>query len=778
MRWRGLFSIRFVALYVALAVNAIFIGAYFWSAGGATTHVRIEAANGDYVVFVDGKRQVEAHCEQYDSGAVFVKTYSESPAAALPGPSGLDRLLVTDADSGKVLYRGNSSSFQWTLAGDRWYLFTVGDGSWRNYYVDAYFNNVALGAIGVHSTNTANGIVYSFRPFRHLDNGLDYVSNGKTAKCPVTWGTGIGASNFLPVGDAPAPGLELAKAETLKSMLVMTLRPYPYVLAGVSGLLMLAVMLHLAGAEKLVRRITPKGASFPMGGLAILLAAAAFGMLFHISRDVNQAMPHVPDEVSYVFQAKIFASFRLTTPVPDVKSAFNFFYPSLLTESGGHWASIYPFGHPIMLALGELVGAVWLVPPIIGALCILLIFAVGRHIYGARVGIVAAALLAFSPFFQMTASNLMSHNTAVFYLLACLFLITVDWKRKSLAYGLAGICFGLLLNTRPLTAAALVPPFALLFGSDLWIERGQRMAVIRRSFVFAAGVLVMVAAFYMYNLATSGSLGVGYGVNAPVETVIGFGDKNSVARGMENEQADLASLVIVLNGWPLVVGLGPVLLPFILGNRSRWDVFLLVAAVCAIGVWTAYEGSGLMHGPRYWYEAIPFFMLLAARGFVLLQDRLAQWAAVIVGKSDAGPPVAIGGMLSYGLLVILLGISVHGWVLGKHFDTPRNDYAPRTISELKGFNGADNRLLRKVDEMNLHHAVVLVNACPNWQCYGTVFWKNDVDFDGDVIYARDLPEMRAALAPYFDRKIYLADYGTATVVPYDPFPLRLESPGA
>jgi hypothetical protein len=247
---------------------------------------------------------------------------------------------------------------------------------------------------------------------------------------------------------------------------------------------------------------------------------------------------------------------------------------------------------------------------------------------------------------------------------------------------------------------------------------------------------------------------------------------------MQNEQADLASLLIVLNGWPLVVGLALVLLPFMLGSRSRWDVFLLVAAVCAIGVWTAYEGSGLMHGPRYWYEAIPFLMLLAARGFVLLQERLAQWAVFIVRKKDADSPLVVGGMLSYGLLAVLLGVSVHGWMLGKHFDTPKNDYAPRTISELKGFNGADDRLLRKVDKMGLHNALVLVKACPNWQCYGSVFWKNDTDFEGDVVYARDVREMRAALGSYLDRRIYIADYGRALIVPYDPFPVRLDAPGA
>jgi 4-amino-4-deoxy-L-arabinose transferase-like glycosyltransferase len=199
--------------------------------------------------------------------------------------------------------------------------------------------------------------------------------------------------------------------------------------------------------------------------------------------------------------------------------------------------------------------------------------------YGARVGIVAQALLAFSPFFQMTASNLMSHNTAVFYLLGCLALITVDWKRKSLAYGLAGICFGLLLNTRPLTAAALVPPFALLFASDVWLGKEQRMAVIRRSFAFAAGVLVMVGAFYLYNWGTTGTFGVGYKDNSSRD-VIGW--RNSVARGMQNRQTDPQAC-----NRPQRLAAGRqvalVLCPSCSAAESMGR-FLLVAAVCAIGV--------------------------------------------------------------------------------------------------------------------------------------------------------------------------------------------------
>ncbi|MGA2286452.1 MAG: glycosyltransferase family 39 protein [Dehalococcoidia bacterium] len=769
-------SRRFIAVYIGLAVSALFLGAYWWSAGGAQTHVRIETRDGVYTVFVDGTQQVKAYCDRDTSGAVIVMMPVSDPAAALPHPRGLDRLRVTDADSGAVLLDLDSAALSrlpWTQRADGWLILNVGSAFWSNYIVDAYFANATQGSIFVHASDPSNGIAYSFRPYRHLDNGLDYVQAGKTQQCPVDQPSTIG-----PIGTVGARGLQMSKIQTLKSMVAMVVRPLPLIFAAALIMLMAVVVLQLLCVGRLLR---PLGKlRFGAGNLVLVVAAAAFGVLLYISRGVNGGMPHVPDEVSYVFQAKLLATFHLTTPAPSPATAFSFFYPSLLVNSGGHWASIYPFGHPLVLAIGELVGAVWLIPPLLGALSILLIYRVGKRIHGAHVGAVAAVLLAFSPFFQMTASNLMSHNTAMFYLLVSLFFITAGWRRRSLAYGLGGVFFGLLLNTRPLTASALVLPFGLLFLSDLVLERGQRMAVIRRSFAFAGGVLLMVGATYLYNLGTTGSLSSGYGSGSSLETVIGFGNKNSLARGLENDQAQLSALLPSLNGWPLFVGLALVPLPFLLGSRSRWDVFLLLAAVCAMGVWTLYESSGLMHGPRYWFEAVPFLMLLSARGLTLLQERLAHWARLILGRlRPTEEPIVVARATGYAVLGVLLAVSVHGWMLGKHYDIMRNDFMPRTISELKGFNGADGRLLQAADDMNIHNALILVAPCNNWQCYGTVFWKNSPDFNGDIIWAKDVPEMRyaATLDKYAGRKIYLADYGADTIVPYEPPPLYNMPPG-
>jgi hypothetical protein len=217
----------------------------------------------------------------------------------------------------------------------------------------------------------------------------------------------------------------------------------------------------------------------------------------------------------------------------------------------------------------------------------------------------------------------------------------------------------------------------------------------------------------------------------------------------------------VLNGWSLLVGLGFVLLPFVLGTRERWDWFLLVAVICALGVYVLYIGGGIMHGPRYWYVASPLLMLLAARGAERAAELLAA-AADRVREVVLPSPVAArwaGVLVVYVFVAALAGRSSYDWLLGN--DQSWYDvFVPAQASELKGFNSIDDRLVTLLDDTDLHNALVLLaDDCNGWQCYGTLFPRNNPSLDGDVVYARDIPERRADLfKAYPDRLVYAAHY--------------------
>ena len=106
----------------------------------------------------------------------------------------------------------------------------------------------------------------------------------------------------------------------------------------------------------------------------------------------------------------------------------------------------------------------------------------------------AAVLLATSPFFLMQSSSFMSHNTAALYILVSLVFILK--RERPLLYGLiAGVCFGLAFNTRPLSAVALAPSYGLLLLSYLVREETRRDG-IRHIVAFVVGALLMGCLLY------------------------------------------------------------------------------------------------------------------------------------------------------------------------------------------------------------------------------------------------------------------------------------------
>ena len=86
-------------------------------------------------------------------------------------------------------------------------------------------------------------------------------------------------------------------------------------------------------------------------------------------------------------------------------------------------------------------------------------------------------------------------------------------------------------------------------------------------------------------------------------------------------------------------------------------------------------------------------------------------------------------------------------------------------SLLEGFNSTDGRLLDRAAEMNVENALVLVEDCVPWWCYGSVFWTNSPDLDNDIVWARRLGTSYdlIVLENFEGRNLYLADYDAGTI---------------
>lgn len=765
-----------VRLTMALAVVVnLFLGAgYLWSRQGQTTSVRFEVRGQQFTAYVDGRQQLAAELDAPPQGGVLLAVEDTSALPSLPQPSGIDGVRVTDLDTGEVLFsddfsvappesalvkplsaaaslRVRDGVLEATDAPDvpgstfaQAYMRIDGP-EWRNYAVDVRYRNLTSAGIRVRSSGDGDGVQYDFRPFRHVDQRMFVMANGKQ------------------VLDRTAPALETDTLETVRGMVRLVLRPYPLLLLLLVVLLAVVALVQFAPEVPFPSQAAATGPRrsillyAPWAAVAAL-ATAAFGFLLFYNYSYGSHMPHVPDELSYIFQAKLLAAGHLAAPPPPVPRSFEIGNPPLTVIRDGKWASLYPFGHPLMLAIGVRIGAIWLIPPLVGALSIVLVFAIGRRIYNLRTGMLAAGLFAVSPFFLMTASNFMSHNTATFYLLlSILFLAHAD-RRPLLFPALAGIFFGLVFNTRQLSGAALVVPFGVLL-LTLPFGPGRRRLGISQIAAFACGALTMLLAYFLYRYGTAGDVLATMGIQTGKDQM-GFGGAHSVAAGVAHERTQLTYLVMMLSNWPVAVGFLFVLLPFVLGSRSRWDWFFLIAIVFLWGIYTVYYVDGFMHGPRFWYETTPLLLLLTARG----ADLAAEYAA----RAAAGVRRAVGGRGSLrrwpavAIVYIFVGVlAVTGWrswAFGSGADWGA-DFAPARAKDLRGFNGISDALISKIDEAKPRNALVLVEDCDGWQCYGNVDWRNSPWLDGDVVFAKDLPDRNVQLLQAFpDRYVYFARY--------------------
>lgn len=754
-----------ITLAVFLGVNLILLGLYLWSMGGETVHIHVIANGDEFTAYVDGEQHAIARFEAPEAGGIALILGNTEEIPSLPKPRGVDSVRVRDLATGDIVFEDNFSdgpSSEWirqdtdlvvdggAVGAIKETTLTLGERPWRDYSVDVKFNNPTAATLRVRLTEDNSGVDYVFRPFRHYDNGFALVSAGSAGQY---------------VAGKP---MEIDRFETVKSLLAMVLAPYPYtfVLLAVT-FPFIAALVFLSPTLRFQGRLRDSLADVPWfaaaGLAAVGLVVAAF-----INYSYSDHMPHVPDELAYLFQAKLFSSLDLSAPIPPVPEVFDYFYPQFIVVTDGHWIGVYPFGHPLVLTLGEVIGAPWIMPAIVGAATVLLVFAIGRKVYSARVGLLAALVFVTSPFFLMTASNFMSHNTAAFFLVASLFC-TVISDRRPVAYGiLGGLLYGLFFNTQQLTAVALVGPVGMLLASYA-VPRDTRGRTLRYIGGFLAGGFVMLGAYFLYNMGTTGDAFTnGLQIGSNPAKFVGFGGENSASLGIQNQQIQLAFLLLVLNGWPLYAGLMFVLMPFVLATRHRWDWFLIVSVVIAFGIYVLFIGPGIMHGPRYWYVASPLLALLTARGAdrgaEVLTGLASELRRRIIGGDES--PRWPGVIVMYAVVCALVGAGIYGWLLGRHtywYD----EFVPNKAVALKSFNNVDDQIIEAVEEQDIHDALVLVQDCQSWQCYGSVFWLNNTHLDGDIVYAKDMPARRAELfAAYPDRYVYIVGYDPVTLSPY------------
>ena len=352
--------------------------------------------------------------------------------------------------------------------------------------------------------------------------------------------------------------------------------------------------------------------------LALWLVAAAL-----VTTRVYGQLPHILDAISYTFQASLFAAGKLALDAPPFSAAFKGPFQVLWH---GRLFSQYPPGAAALYALGQLVGLEWLVGPVA---CLVLIGATSwtaGTLYGRPTGLVVLALGVLSPFILFQAGSFLSHPIAGGLLAGVLAaFVAAEHDGRQRWNVLAGVLLGIGFLTREASSVL----FALPLGLRLFALRRWRSTLT----MLACGAPFLLA-FLLYNQLLTGSpfmlprtifdaadhFGFGDG--------IGFHTRHTLAAGLANTDELLTVLQFDLFGWPPLVALALLGVPFLFGRARAWDALAACGFLGFVVAYAAYFYHGIALGPRYYFEAMPWLLLLAGRGAQVLANMAHSRAAV------------------------------------------------------------------------------------------------------------------------------------------------------
>jgi 4-amino-4-deoxy-L-arabinose transferase-like glycosyltransferase len=364
---------------------------------------------------------------------------------------------------------------------------------------------------------------------------------------------------------------------------------------------------------------------------ALLLSLVAVAVTYLVTDRVFERMPHIEDEIAYVWQAQALARGHLTLTSPP--SPESFLVPFVVDYHGQRFGK-YPLGWPAMLAIGVGLGARSLVNPLLAGLGVWLTYRLGKRTLGVTVGLLAAGMTITSPFFLMNSGSLLSHPFGLVLTVAFALAWLDAWdpspRVEFASHGpigrwlptlVAAFCLGLLILTRPLTAVGVALPFAI-HGVYLLVRRDWETR--RRLLVFGAIVLALASLHFLWQYAVTGDPTLNpYTLWWKYDT-IGFGP--GVGRseaGHTLRQARINTNFSLYAGMHDLFGWGRfswIFLPFglipILRQPKSWPVIAIFPSL--VLVYLAYWIGSSLFGPRYYYEGLISLTLASAAGIAFL----------------------------------------------------------------------------------------------------------------------------------------------------------------
>jgi hypothetical protein len=456
---------------------------------------------------------------------------------------------------------------------------------------------------------------------------------------------------------------------------------------------------------------------------ALIIAAAMLLSLGTVW--VLRAFPNSGDEYAYLWVARTFLAGRVANPLPPIPDLFALAQTGFF---GPRWVTAYNPGWPALLAAGIAAGLPqWLICPLVGGTLLALAAILGYRRDGPLGAMLAAALIAGTPFFLFNAASYFYHVPAAAAGLLFCWRARIFLARPQIRS--AALC-GATLGVLGLIRAVDVPLFALPFA----VEFCRRASVRQYRLVPIIGLVGMpfLGVLTGYYWLTIGALVPHFSPAVPVK----FGAVPIAASGyagvlLPRLLLALSRLVALAEWTSPLLALGAAAALVAVARQKRLQFADLVFPLFVVAYLIVPYDGGNQYGPRYYFDGFPCLVLT-----------VVAWLAPLLGSRARQQHAAIAwfSLLAHGALcALVLGFLCVGMrrVVDQRLD-----------------------LYDQVRARQLHNAVVVVRTGTSsiYRMYPPDLVRDGIDARGDVIYVLDVPRLLPQLRRrYPDRKFYVYD---------------------
>lgn len=382
-----------------------------------------------------------------------------------------------------------------------------------------------------------------------------------------------------------------------------------------------------------------------------LLAIAALALSALYVREYLRGGPRIIDATSYWLEARALAEGQASWPIDEPTASVRGRFLLLGgTPDAPRLGVIFPPGYPLVLAMGFLFGVPLWIGPLIAGLLAIATYALAKAVSAREdVARLAATLSVLSAALRYHTADTMSHGWSAFLFAATLGVAyaandTDSRARRRLFAGFAGLLFGWLVATRPVSALAILPALLLATyrlpgATRLFVALGAALPLVlyalHQRAVTGSWLVSAQSAYYALADGPPGCFRYGFGAGIGCLHEHGSFVEAALPRGLDALAATkifLHRLYLhlgdVANFEPLalLVAVAPILARRrespVLARRSR-ELALTVVAIFAAYSPFYFDGSYPGGGARFFADVLPLEHVLVATAAALAVERFA-----------------------------------------------------------------------------------------------------------------------------------------------------------